>query len=108
MADGYEDVDTMVMLQRGGEVTLNIHRDNTYGVLAGTIIDENGEPLSGATIEAEGITTTSQADGTFELNIPIEKQKPHPHVRINKAGYQTEEYTKQGVGRNWQVMLRKQ
>ena len=108
MADGYEDVDTMVLLQRGGEVTLNIHRDNTYGVLAGTIIDENGEPLSGATIEAEGITTTSQADGTFELNIPIEKQKPHPHVRINKAGYQTEEYTKQGVGRNWQVMLRKQ
>ena len=107
IADGYEDVDTMVMLQRGGEVTLNIHRSNTYGMLAGTIIDENGEPLNGATIEAEGITTTSQADGTFELNIPIEKQKPHPHVRINKAGYQTEEYTKQGVGRNWQVMLRK-
>lgn len=108
IADGYETVDTMVTLQRGGDVTLNIHRDDTYGVLAGTVFDEDGQPVIGVTVEAEGIITTSNVDGVFELKIPIEKQKPYPHVRINKTGYQTEEYTKQGVGRNWQVMLRKQ
>lgn len=104
-AEGYEPVDTLITLQRNGEVSLNIHRDDTYEVLAGTIIDEKGQPISGATVEAEGLSCTSQEDGSFTLHIPIEKQKPCPHVRISKSGYQTEEYTRQGVGLNWQVML---
>ena len=106
-AEGYEPVDTVVILQRNGEVNLNIHRDDTYGVLAGTIIDEKGQPVGGATVEVEGLTCTSQEDGSFKLHIPIEKQKLNPHVRISKAGYKTEEYTRQGVGLNWQVMLMK-
>ncbi len=106
-AEGYEPVDTVVALQRNGKVCLNIHRDDTYGVLAGTVIDEKGQPVGGATVEVEGLTCTSQEDGSFKLNIPIEKQKPCPHVRISKAGYQTEEYTRQSVGLNWQVMLQK-
>lgn len=106
-ADGYYFVDTMVILLRNGEVSLNIHRDDTYGVLEGTIIDEQGQPIGGAKIEAEGLICTSQKDGSFKFHIPIEKQKPYPHVRISKTGYQTEEYTRQGVGLNWQVMLKK-
>lgn len=106
-AEGYEPVDTMITLQRNGEVNLNIHRDDTYGVLAGAIIDEKGQAVGGATVDAEGVTCTSQEDGSFRLYIPIEKQKPCPHVRISKEGYQTEEYTRQGVGLNWQVMLLK-
>lgn len=106
-AEGYEPVDTVVTLQRNGEVTLNIHRDDTYGELAGTIIDEQGQPIGGATVEAEGLTCTSKEDGSFRLHIPIEEQKPYPHVRISKTGYQTEEYTRQGAGLNWQVMLMK-
>ncbi len=106
-AEGYEPLDTVVTLQRDGDVCLNIYRDDTYGVLAGTIIDEEGQPVSGATVEAEGLTCTSQEDGSFKLHIPIEKQKPCPHVRISKAGYQKEEYTRQVVGLNWQTMLLK-
>ena len=106
-AEGFEPVDTIVTLQRNGEVSLNIHRDDTYGVLAGTIIDEQGQPVSGAMVEMEGLTCTSQEDGSFKLYIPIEKQKRCPLVRISKAGYQTEEYTRLDVGDNWQVMLLK-
>jgi hypothetical protein len=82
-AEGYEPVDTVLTLQRNGEVSLNIHRDNSYGVLAGTIIDEQGQPVSGAMVEMEGLTCISQEDGSFKLHIPIEKQKPCPHVRIS-------------------------
>lgn len=106
-AEGFEPVDTIVTLWRNGEVSLNIHRDDTYGVLAGTIIDEMGQPVPGATVEAEGESCTSQGDGTFKVRIPMEKQKQYPHIRISKAGYQTEEYTSQNVGLNWQVMLLK-
>ena len=106
-AEGYEPVDTVVTLQRNHGVSLNIHRDDTYGILAGTIIDEKGQPIGGAVVEAEVITSISQEDGSFKLCIPIEMQKPCPYVRVSKAGYQTEEYTHQGVGLNWQVMLLK-
>ena len=106
-AEGFESVDTVVILKRNEEVSLNIHRDDTYGVLAGTIIDEQGQPVGGAIVEAEGETCTSQEDGSFKIHIPMEKQKPCPRVRISKAGYQTEEYTRQGVGPNWQVMLKR-
>ena len=107
VAEGYKPVDTVVTLQRNGEVSISIHRDDTYEVLAGTIIDEQGLPIGGASVEAEGVTCTSQEDGSFKLCIPMEKQKPCPHVRISKEGYQAEEYTRQGVGINWQVMLMK-
>ncbi len=106
-AEGFEPVDTVVTLRRNHEVNLNIHRDDTYGLLAGVIIDENGQPIAGAIVDAEGVTCLSFEDGSFKLFIPIEKQKPCPHVRISKSGYQAEEYTRQGVGRNWQVMLLK-
>lgn len=106
-ADGYESVDTIVNLERDGEVQVNIHRDNTYGVLAGTVMDEDGNALGGASIEVEGLVATSNPDGTFELNIPIERQKPYPHVRISKQGFQTEEFTKQSMGRNWMVLMRR-
>ncbi len=106
-ADGYESVDTIVNLERDGEVQVNIHRDNTYGVLAGTVMDEDGNALGGASIEVEGLMTTSNPDGTFELNIPIERQKLYPYVRISKQGFQTEEFTKQSVGRNWMVLMRR-
>ena len=106
-AEGYKPVDTVVTLRREGEVNIKIHRDNTYGVWAGIVIDEKGQPVNGATVEAEGVTCSSQEDGSFKLHIPIEKQKICPHVRISKAGYRTEEYTRQVVGYNWQVMLLK-
>lgn len=106
-AEGYKPVDTIVTLLRNHEVKLNIHRDDTYGVLAGTIIDEKGQPVGSATVEAEGVTCTSQENGSFKLHIPIEKQKRRPYVRISMTGYQTEEYTDQCVGLNWQVMLKK-
>ena len=104
-AEGYEPVDTVVTLQRNGEINLNIHRDDKYGVLAGSIIDEKGQPVGGATVEVDGVTCTSQEDGRFKLHIPIEKQKRYPHIRISKTGYQTEEYLRQDVGLIWQVMM---
>lgn len=106
-AEGFEAVDTVVTLQRNREVCLNIHRDDTFGLLAGVIVDEDGQPVGGAIVEAEGVTCTSREDGSFRLCIPIEKQKTHPYVLISKSGYKTEEYTSQSASPIWQVMLQK-
>ncbi len=106
-AYGYETIDTTAVLERGGNIVLGIRRDDTFGTLAGTVFGENGQPLEDAQVEAEGVVTSSRANGTFSLSIPLEKQKPCPHVRISKAGYQTEEFTEQAIGKEWQIMLRR-
>lgn len=104
-AYGYETIDTLVSLERNELINIPIRRDDTYGILSGSIIDENGHPIAGATIEAEGYTAVSATDGTFEIHISEKDQKPYPHVRVIKTGYQTEEYQEQPIGKDWQIML---
>lgn len=107
-AYGYQTIDTVVHLQRNVGIVVNIQRDDTYGVLSGRIIDENGTPVGLAKIDVEGIAANSAPDGTFEVRIPIEQQRPRPHVVISKQGYQREEFTNQSIGRGWSVMLRRE
>lgn len=104
-AYGYETKDTLIRLGRNGELLLPVCRDDTYGILAGQVSDETGSPIADAVIEAEGIETQSDADGKFEIKIPIGKQKPVPFVRVSKQGFRTEEFRQQPVSREWQVML---
>jgi len=107
-AYGYHTIDTIVRLQRNVGIDFNILRDDTYGILSGKIIDENGEPVKEAIIDVEGITAYSASNGTFEIHIPIDQQRPRPHVVISKQGFQQEEFTKQVIGRGWSVMLRRE
>lgn len=41
--------------------------------ITGTVVDENGEPLTGATVSIKGTTegTITDIDGNFELNVPV-------------------------------------
>lgn len=39
----------------------------TSGALAGTVVDENGAPIAGATVTAGSTTTTTDASGAFSL-----------------------------------------
>lgn len=106
-AHGYETIDTVVLLLRNEDIVMNIRRDDTYGLLAGTVTDEMGQPLKGAKIVAEGQAGTTDDKGRFEIHIPLPLQRPLPHVSISKQGYQTEVFSEQPIGRNWQVMLLK-
>lgn len=107
-AYGYMLVDTVIRLQRNGEIVINIQRNDTYEVLSGKIIDENGNPINDALIDIEGIASFSASDGSFEVHVPIMKQKPRPHVIISKHNYKKEVFTEQPIGRDWNVILRKQ
>ncbi|MDE5934736.1 MAG: carboxypeptidase-like regulatory domain-containing protein, partial [Muribaculaceae bacterium] len=44
----------------------------TQRTVTGTVLDETGEPLIGATVKVEGTTlgTSTDFDGHFSLNIP--------------------------------------
>ena len=104
-AFGYQYIDTVVTIRRNGDNEIGMRRDDTFGILAGTIVDENNCAVADARIEVEGCVALSSADGQFEVSIPIEKQRPCPHVIISKPGFRTEEYRSASIGRRWRVLL---
>lgn len=63
------------------------------GQITGKIIDENGEPIIGATIRVKGATqgAVSDIDGNFSLSI----EKNSATVEISFVGYQTQTFTMQ-------------
>ena len=62
---------------------------NAQGTLSGTITDDNGETLIGATVSIKGIAAgaISQADGTYRLQVPAGDQV----VVFSYTGYSTYE-----------------
>lgn len=57
-------------------------------VVKGTILDENSQPLPGATIVVEGtiIGTTSDFDGNYSISVP----ESASHLSISFIGYETQ------------------
>lgn len=46
--------------------------ENSYGPVRGTVTDENGQPIPGATVVIEGMSTgtVTDIDGSFQLDVP--------------------------------------
>lgn len=105
-ADGFERCDTMLEAGRT-DLVFQVRRDDTYEVLSGYVTNEKGESISDAIITAQEEQFTTSMDGSFFIRIPLERQSPHPHVIIQKVGYDTWETSQLAIGRNWQVVLTK-
>ncbi|MCH4156395.1 MAG: TIR domain-containing protein [Muribaculaceae bacterium] len=103
---GFSPVDTFVDIS-GNKVVLNIRRDNTYGLLGGIIIDDNGSPVVGAKIAVAGITSESDVNGHFRIIIPLALQTEEPKVTVTKAGFTPKTYEGQAISNDWQIMLSK-
>ncbi|HEY2114054.1 MAG TPA: carboxypeptidase regulatory-like domain-containing protein [Candidatus Angelobacter sp.] len=67
---GYQSASESVTVTAGQSTqaaTLQIQPINP-GNVTGTVIDGNGQPLSGATVSAVGLSTSTAADGSYALN----------------------------------------
>lgn len=67
---GYQSASESVTVTAGQSTqaaTLQIQPINP-GNVTGTVVDGNGQPLSGATVSAAGLTTSTAADGSYALN----------------------------------------
>ena len=62
--------------------------------ISGTVKDENGAPLAGATVQVAGTTfgTLTGSDGTYSINVPDEKAS----LMISFVGYITQQVTVAG------------
>ena len=67
---GYQNASESVTVTAGQSTqaaTLQIQPTNP-GNVTGSVVDSNGAALSGATVSAAGLSTTSAADGSYTLN----------------------------------------
>lgn len=73
-------------------VTLQLHRDSTFAVFAGTVYDGDFEdydchPVENAKIIVEKYNTVSDGNGQFRIEIPLEGQAECKPIKIDKQGY---------------------
>lgn len=75
-------------------ITLQLHRDSTFAIFAGTIFDGdfddfNSHPIDGAEVIVGTFTTTTNERGHFMMELPLEEQEEVKPVIIKKNGYET-------------------
>lgn len=101
-------IDTSIMLGRfqNSLIILPVKRDNSLGVIFGSIVDNKGIPIRDVSISVKDINTQTDENGLFRIEIPYVKQNEEQRLRAYKKGYQTIEIT--GAPSNiheWRLIL---
>ncbi|MGB5817916.1 MAG: VIT domain-containing protein [Saonia sp.] len=66
---------------------INMHIDSTRGIVSGTILDSDGQPLPGANVVVKGTTngTTADFDGNFSINAEQNDELEFSYVGYTSA-----------------------
>lgn len=65
---------------------MRLERDSTFSVYAGTIVDDNGNPVKQADVYVGEIFTQTDSDGHFKVVFPTENQSENKPICIKKSG----------------------
>lgn len=104
-SDGYQTVDTTMEMRKS--LTVPLRRDNSLGVIFGNVIDEQGNPVAGATVTVQDIRTTTDETGGFRIDIPMAKQLESQRMTIYKDGFELWTGTyRPSCTCGWNVVLR--
>ncbi|MDR2038812.1 MAG: TonB-dependent receptor, partial [Bacteroidales bacterium] len=82
----YKIIDKDIILMEKKAIPGEVKKPVQEGVtVTGTVVDENGEPLPGATVQVSGTTrgVLTDTDGTFSINI-----RPTDQLEVSFVGYQ--------------------
>jgi hypothetical protein len=105
-ARGYKSIDTSVVVN--DLVALSICRDNSLGVIFGTVKDGDLLPVEGVTISVKDMQTITDAMGKFRIEIPLARQSEEQRLTAFKEGYEPWDFT--GIPSEteaWKVVLNK-
>jgi len=88
-AQWYNTIEEDVAIGWGTSVTFErmLQRDSTFAVFAGTVVDENRQPVKGATVTIDNLVETSDSEGHFHFFFPVEEQTETKSIQIIKDGY---------------------
>ncbi|EPR67088.1 TonB-dependent receptor [Cyclobacterium qasimii M12-11B] len=80
----YEEVPTIINSSENNAEKLNLMADVT---VTGTVTDQNGEPIPGATISLPGTTigTATDLDGKYSLTVPEASELVFPLLDLKAS-----------------------
>lgn len=59
----------------------------TFAIIAGSVVDDDDNPIQDAEVTIEDQKTTTDADGKFRLVFPVEMQSEIKPINITKKGF---------------------
>lgn len=98
----YQDLQTEVKLGYGlsSELDLQLQRDDTFGKLAGQVVDAVSlAPLQGVSVNVDGgkFSATTNESGHFEILIPLENQTEYKDIQLSCEGFKSDEWPEETV-----------
>jgi hypothetical protein len=86
-ASGYERSDNGRLELEGTSLYVEVKRKSCR--IAGSVVDENGKPVIGATVSVANVSTLSKKLGLFDLVVPSDQVLDLMILRVSAPGYQT-------------------
>lgn len=85
----YEGESRSVTLGAGieGGVDISLRRDDSFGIYAGRVYDDDFNPVEGVVVDVEGHTATTDEHGAFSITFAVEEQSCSKRVVLSKEGY---------------------
>lgn len=68
-------------------VVVRLLRDGSFATYAGSVSDENLQPLPGVNVAVAGFSATTLSDGTFSITLPLEMQRIEHSISLTKNGF---------------------
>lgn len=96
----YEPVEKEVKLSYGlsSGADLQLQRDNTFGLLAGQVVDaETLAPIEGVSVQADDFTAITDDYGRFSISIPLEQQSEYKDIYLSCDGYVSDNWIEETV-----------
>ena len=73
-------------LGMNNSANLTVERDSTFAIYGGTVYDEDGNSVAGATVDIDGITTQTDANGRFRIELELKRQSETKVIKISRQG----------------------
>ncbi len=108
----YDSIVTSLPIGSGLSTQLELHlqRDETFRYFSGQVLDfETQAPVAQATfsIDNGAFTATTDAEGRFSIDLPIEAQREYKDVVIEAEGYETFDSPEETVATDVVFLLHK-
>ena len=105
-AKGYQNIDTI--LNKEKLIVLPIRRDKSLSVVFGSVIDENQNPIEDVIISLKDLSTKTDKNGKFRINIPPLKQAEEQRITAFKSGFQLWDFTgPASQTEDWNIIFKK-
>ena len=69
------------------DAILYISRNSIFGLFAGQVIDDEGNPIAGASVSVRQNKVTTDSNGAFRIVLPSAEQAQEQAILIEKDGY---------------------